>query len=94
MAVCDMFTSAFADTGENMNLKPNALREMAETNKMIPPWLRRLKPLWIVNHRLRRVMHGHFRLKPMSYAIYTRTSPERRVTMDVARPTAVWWNRI
>jgi hypothetical protein len=37
MKVCDSFTSIFADTGENMNLKPNALREKAETEKMIPP---------------------------------------------------------
>ena len=27
MAVCPDFTSVFADTGENMNLKPNAVRE-------------------------------------------------------------------
>jgi len=94
MAVCDQFTSAFADTGENMNLKPNAIREKEETAKMIPLWLRMLKPLWILNHRLRRLRAGHFNLAPTSYSIYTRQSPERRVTFDVPKPTAVWWNRI
>ena len=29
-----------------------------------------------------------------SYAIYTKTSPERRVTVGVPKPTAVWWNRL
>jgi glycosyltransferase involved in cell wall biosynthesis len=92
--VCDTFTSAFADTGENMNLKPNARREKAETDAMTPRWVRLLKPVWIIHHRLRRVAAGHFSLKPTSYEIYTKQSPEKRVTMDVPRPTAIWWNRI
>jgi len=94
MAVSNEFTSVFADTGDNMNLKPNAIREKNETAKMMPGWVRLLKPLWVVNHRLRRVAHGHFSLKPTSYAIYTKASPDRRVTIDVPKPTAVWWNRM
>ena len=77
MAVCDTFTSVFADTGENMNLKPNAIREKDETEKMIPAWLRPLQPLWIFSHRLRRLkLDRHFRLKPTRYAIYTKASPD------------------
>ena len=94
MAVCPDFTSVFADTGENMNLKPNAVREKAETDRMIPYWVRALKPLWIARHRLRRVAAGHFDLQPMRYEIYTRQSPAQRVGFDVAKPTAVWWNRL
>jgi glycosyltransferase involved in cell wall biosynthesis len=94
MAVCDSFTSAFADTGENMNLKPNAIREKAEADAMTPGWVRMLKPVWIVHHRLRRLAAGHFSLKPTNYEIYTQQSPERRVRFDVAKPTAVWWNRL
>jgi hypothetical protein len=33
-------------------------------------------------------------LKETSYAIYTKASPERRVTIAVPHPTPVWWNRI
>jgi glycosyltransferase involved in cell wall biosynthesis len=94
MAVCDVFTSAFADTGVNMNLKPNAIREKAATEAMTPRWVRALKPVWIGHHRLRRLAAGHFSLKPTSYEIYTRQSPQRRVRFDVAKPTAVWWNRL
>jgi hypothetical protein len=94
MAVLDTFTSIFADTGENMNLKPNAIRENNETTAMAPGWVRRLKPVWIAHHRLRRLAAGHFSLKPMSYSIYTLQSPEQRVRFDVPRPTAVWWNRL
>ena len=93
-AVCDTFTSTFADTGENMNMKPNAIREKAQTKKMIPAWLRPFKPLWILSHRLRRLRAGHFRLAATSYEIYTKQSPERRVKFEVAKPTAVWWNRM
>jgi glycosyltransferase involved in cell wall biosynthesis len=94
MAVCDTFTSVFADTGDNMNLKPNAIREKNETARMVPVWLRLLKPLWILNHRLRRLRAGHFRLAATSYTIYTKQSPARRVTIDVPKSTAVWWNRL
>jgi glycosyltransferase involved in cell wall biosynthesis len=94
MMVCDSFTSVFADTGENMNLKPNAIREKAETNKLIPGGARILKPMWIAHHRLRRLAAGHFSLKPTSYSVYTLQSPEQRVRFDVPRPTAVWWNRL
>jgi len=94
MKVFDSFTSSFADTGENMNLKPNGIREKVETDRMIPGWVKSLKPAWIVHHRLRRMAAGHFSLKPTSYAIYTRKSPEKRVIIDVPKPTAVWWNRL
>jgi glycosyltransferase involved in cell wall biosynthesis len=94
MAVCPGFISVFADTGENMNLKPNALREMKETQAMTPQWLKMLKPVWIAQHRLRRLAAGHFSLQPTSYSIYTLQRPERRVRFDVSKPTAVWWNRL
>jgi glycosyltransferase involved in cell wall biosynthesis len=94
MAACDFFTSVFADTGENMNLKPNAIRETKETQAMTPRWLRLLKPVWIAQHRLRRLAAGHFSLKPTSYFIYTLQSPQQRVRFDVSKPTAVWRNRL
>ncbi|MGB7769125.1 MAG: glycosyltransferase [Verrucomicrobiia bacterium] len=94
MAVCDSFTSIFTDTGENMNLKPNAIQEKSETLAMTPFWVHLLKPVWIAHHRLRRLAAGHFSLKPTSYFIYTLQSPERRVRFDVPKPTAVWWNRL
>ena len=94
MAVCDTFTSVFADTGENMNLKPNAIREKNDTAKMVPAWLRLLRPLWILNHRLRRLQAGHFHLAATSYSVYTKKNPDRRVAIEVPKPTAVWWNRM
>jgi hypothetical protein len=94
MAVCDSFTSIFTDTGENMNLRPNAIREKKETAAMIPGWVRASRPLWILHYRLRRLAAGHFSLKPTSYSIYTLPSPERRLRFAVPMPTTVWWNRL
>lgn len=94
MAVTNHFTSSFADTGENMNLKPNAIREKAETAAMIPALVRWGQPVWVLHHRLRRLLAGHFALKPMSYEIYTRAQPATRTRFEVAKPTAVWWNRL
>jgi glycosyltransferase involved in cell wall biosynthesis len=94
MKVFDQFTSSFADTGENMNLKPNAVREASITAAMAPGWVRMLKPVWIAHHRWRRLRAGHFSLEPTSYSIYTLQSPDQRKQFDVAKPTAVWWNRI
>ena len=93
IAVFDNFTSTFSDTGENMNLKPNAIRELSETLAMAPRWARVLRPALIGHHRLRRIAAGHFSLKPTKYSIYTLQSPDRRVEFDVQSPTAVWWNR-
>ena len=94
MKVSNHFTSVFADTGGNMNLKPNAIREKIGTAAMTPRWIRMLKPAWIVHHRLRRLAAGHFALKPANYSIYTLQSPERRMQFEVPKPTAVWWNRL
>lgn len=94
MAVFDHFTSAFADTGDNLCLTPNAVREHETSLAMAPGWVRTLRPVWVVHHRLRRLAAGHFFLKPCHYSIYTPRSPERRTRFEVAKPTAVWWNRL
>jgi len=94
MKVCDTFTSTFTETGGNLGLAPVSQRENVETVKMIPRWVKMLKPLWIVHHRLLRVFAGHFFLKPTSYTLYTKASPDRRVTVNVPNPTAIWWNRL
>ena len=94
MAVCDTFTSIFVETGANFGLQPAAVREIEATVATVPRWVKLLKPVWIMHHRLRRLAAGHFSLKPASYSLYTLASPERRVTVEVSRPTAIWWQRL
>jgi hypothetical protein len=90
MAVLRCFTSSFTDTGENMNLKPNALRERELVMEMAPAWVLRCKFLLLRLHRLRALCHGIYWVKPFTYSIYTLASPDQRVAFHVPKPTAVW----
>ena len=93
MAVFDCFTSTFSDTGENMNLKPNAIAELSRTVAMAPTWTRVLRPALLMHHRIRRLAAGHYNLKPSKYSIYTKASQNRRIEFDVEKPTSIWWSR-
>jgi hypothetical protein len=93
MAVLRRFTSSFTDTGENMNLKPNALRERDQVMDMAPPLVRLLKWPLLQLHRLRRLAHGLYWEKPFTYSIYTLACPERRANFPVSKPTAIWRGR-
>lgn len=94
MATFDRFTSTFTDTEENMNLKPNAIREKAATLAMAPRWVRFLRPAVRIHHYLRRLMAGHYFLHATSYSIYTLQSPHQRVLFEVPKPTTIWWSRM
>ena len=90
MGLLKGLTSTFTDTGDNMNLKPNAVRERAELMKQAPGWAQKFRRLLIVQHRLRRMAAGHYSSTPFSYSLFTRTSPAERVTKHVPAPTARW----
>jgi hypothetical protein len=93
LALLRRFTSSFTDTGENMNLKPNALRERGLVMEMAPAWVRHCKFPLVQLHRLRALCHGIYWEKPFTYSIYTLASLNRRIEFHVSRPTAVWWAR-
>ena len=93
LALLRRFTSSFTDTGENMNLKPNALRERGQVMEMAPAWVRRCTFPLVQLHRLRALCHGIYWEKPFTYSIYTLASLDRRVEFHVSRPTSVWWAR-
>ncbi|MDB6023336.1 MAG: hypothetical protein JWQ04_3193 [Pedosphaera sp.] len=93
MRVLRRFTSVFTETGENMNLKPNARREHAEKNQMMPDWVRRMSRAMIWHHRFRMLARGAYFQRPFDYSVYTLASPDRRVLHQVARPTALWPGR-
>lgn len=94
MAILPRFTSVFTDTGENMNLKPNAQRERREKWAMAPAWVRWMKYPIIVQNRLRLALRPPLTVAPFEYAIYTRSSPDRRVTFRAPQPTSFWKNRL
>lgn len=90
MGLLNSFTSVFTDTGENMNFKPNALREKKELFASAPGWAKALRHPIILHHRLRKLLAGGYFQKPFQYRIYTRTSPETRAAFKVNNPTGRW----
>jgi hypothetical protein len=93
MAVLPQFASVFTDTGENMNLKPNAQRERREKWDMAPAWVKKMKQPIVVLNRLRMVVRSPLVIRPFDYELYTRSSPDRRVVRRAERPTSFWKGR-
>jgi len=92
-ALLRRYTSVFTDTGENMNLKPNAIREKRRQERMAPAWARGFRWPLLLLHRARAAWNGLYWEKPFAYSLYKLTSPERRVEVAVAKPTGIWWAR-
>ena len=90
MGVLPFFTSSFAESGENRNMAPTALREKDAMVASAPAWARALRPGIIAHYRLRKWWHGAYRQAPFDYAIYTARSPQERVTFHVAQPSYRW----
>jgi glycosyltransferase involved in cell wall biosynthesis len=80
------YTSAFTQTGDNMNFKPNALREKKELHRSAPAWMRTGKSAIVLQHRLRKLAAGAYSQKPFQYAVYTKAESGRRTVMHVPRP--------
>jgi glycosyltransferase involved in cell wall biosynthesis len=90
MAVLPRFTSVFADTGENMNLKPNALRERGIKYEMTPRWVKLFQLPFAIHYRLRLAVRGAPFQKPFDYWLYTIENTDRRVRRTAAKPTSFW----
>ena len=94
LRVLRSYLGVFVDTGENMSLRPVALREMAELAATAPRWAQALRRFWVILHRVRRLLCGLYSLKPFSAEIYTQASPQKRTHLDVPHPTFHWKGRV
>jgi hypothetical protein len=83
-------TSVFTDTGENMNLKPNAIRERQKKCAMAPGWIKVLRPWFVLKYRCQLAARGCMSQRPFDYALYTLESPKARTLKHVAKPTSFW----
>lgn len=92
-ALLPALTSVFTDTGANMNLRPNALRERRLRWEMAPRWVKLLRNYFALDYRLRLVLRGAPFQRPFDYSLYTLADPTRRVTRRAARPSSFWKGR-
>lgn len=87
-------SAVFTDTGDNMNLKPNAQEERKTLFEAAPAWEQHCAALIALHHRIRRLARGVYWQKPFEYKIYTRSAPGRRTAFQVNQPTTIWRDRL
>ena len=90
MATLRQFTSAFTYTGANLGEGASAQRENRDLFETAPFLARKLKPLIILHHRIRRLLGGMYFQKPFDYEIFTSKSPAQRQKFHVEHPTGVY----
>ena len=71
-------TATFVDSGENLGLGPRAVAERDRLDSTAPLYMRGLRPLWILLHRLKRFIAGAHRAGSIDWSIYVSGSPSRR----------------
>jgi len=89
MGVLRQFTSVFTLHDGNLGNSETALREAREMHARAPGWVRALKPVWILHHRLRRLAGGVYQQSPFTFSLYTRSTPAR-VERKVTKPDWRW----
>lgn len=94
MAVWHENMAVFADTGSNLNMQDSAGDEYQRLRRSPPRWPHYLAGLWASHHRLRRAVNGFYKPKPLSFSLYTITSPHKRVTRVVKKPECLWKDRL
>lgn len=87
------FTTAFTDTGANMNLSPNAIREARKIRESAPAVWRWLKPLWVAMHWLGKLLDGAYWPQPLRYALHIADSEKARTTFFANSPSPFWIRR-
>jgi glycosyltransferase involved in cell wall biosynthesis len=86
MAALGQYTSAFTCTGINMSKGENARREARQLRRSAPFWARSFAPLFVLQHRLRRLAGGMYSQAPFAYEVYTLARPEQRQRFEATRP--------
>jgi glycosyltransferase involved in cell wall biosynthesis len=88
-----VITTAFTDTGANMNLSPNARREARELRESAPKWIKVLRPWWEFAHRARKLLEGQYWPIAMEYGLYLKGAGGR-TEFKVIRASPLWWERL
>lgn len=93
-AVSNFYTSVFTDTGTNMNMSENALKEIREIYVSAPTHVIKLRKLIILLHRLKKLLKGFYNENNLNYSIFTQNSVNKRKSFNINKPKAVWQSRL
>jgi len=86
MAALGRFTSVFTQTGANLGAGETGRQEARRLRMTAPAWSRAMRPLWVIQHRLRRFFGGMYHQAPFSFEAYTLKNPTARHYQRVERP--------
>ena len=86
-------TSTFMESGENLGLSLKAKEERERLDASAPLCLRKLRPLWVLVHRARRLWSGAHRSEDVAFEIHL---PEQsgRKAFHAKRLRTTWSGRI
>jgi len=86
--------SSFTESGENRALLHTAKSEMKLFSSQHPKWINKLKFIWIILHRLKKLIYGAYNKNNISYSIYTERSKSKREHFKENNAQTKWLSRI
>jgi hypothetical protein len=84
--------AAFTDSGNNYSLTGPAEAEQARMMQKLPLSAQRLKVLWMILHRIKKLIAGDYLRRSVSYALYT-GAETTRTPFSVRRAPVIWRGR-
>ena len=86
--------AVFTDSGQNISLTDSTVeKERMEMRNRLTPSIKRLRPVWMLLHRLHKLCSGAYLRRSVDYSIFTDDSA-RRKDFSVARAPVVWKGRL
>ena len=92
MATTRRYLAVFMDSGDNLALSTGAKAEQQRLREMAPGWAKRGYRLVEMHHRLRKLVHGAYTLRPFRYP-FIRVDGEVEYH-DVPNPSGRWLSRL
>ena len=86
-------TSTFMESGENLGLSSAAKEERARLDNSAPLYFKVLRPVWVLEHRVRRLWSGAHRSEDVAYGIYLSKQSGRKA-FTAKRLRTTWPGRI
>ncbi|NBU71914.1 MAG: glycosyltransferase [Bacteroidetes bacterium] len=87
------FTTAFTDTGANMNLAPNAVWESKIIRQQAPAFFRRAKILWVLGHWFGKLLEGSYLPNSIYYELYVKGNLGQRLKKFSRIASPFWVQR-
>jgi glycosyltransferase involved in cell wall biosynthesis len=86
-------TSTFMESGENLGLSPTAKEERERLDASAPFYFRRLRPVWVLAHRVWRLWSGAHRSEDVAFEIHLPKESARKA-FTAKRLRTTWPKRM